>query len=182
MSGKNKGTALRNRLAAAAEKKIEGGSVSYSLSSAAAAQIRRRLWGDWIVAEHALAGESYLDRFAARTLGDLEVADLEYRAEYRFKEHLCLKFVEIRGTVAGEDGPSAYRYRLAMAGAWDLEGPGLLSIRPELGYQSTELGGALVAFKELEAQDSLVVTNFRLEEGALILEEGEDRKRLERLR
>ena len=181
MSEKKVGTALRDRLATEAGKKISGGSASYSLSSAAVSQIRRRLWGSWLVTEHTLGGEPYAEKFVGRILGDLAVEDPRYSAEYRFKEHLCLKVVEISGMAAGDEGPQAYRYRLCMASTWDLDGPGLLRIRPELGYQCTELDGSLVAFKELEAQDAVVLTGFRFESEVRVLEEGEDMKRLERM-
>jgi hypothetical protein len=51
-----------------------------------------------------------------------------------------------------------------------------------LGYQYTTLGGEIAAFKELEENKGLpVFTNFHFQEDALILEEGEDYKRLERI-
>jgi len=186
------------------EKTLHGtGGASYSLSSAAAVQIRRKLLGRWAVTEHRLGDDSYLERFVSRSLRDPALDQAEYRADYEFKEHSCLKHVEIRGSVlvqadqdpadqdqadqesADQDpadpGTEVYRYVLAMASAWDLDAPGVLVIVPELGYQRTELGGSILGFKELEGNSAPVSVSFRFEGESLILEEGDDFKRLERM-
>jgi len=154
----------------------------YTLSTAAADPLRRKLRGRWRVADHRLDGEPYLGRFAARALKGTLLADAGYEAEYEFRDGVCLKRVEISGTVAAGDGPASYRYRLRLASTWDFDGPAALAIRPELGYQCTELGGRTAAFKDLDEPPDPVVVAFRFEGDSLVLEEGEDVKVLERVR
>ena len=153
----------------------------YSLSSATAVPLKRRLRGRWAVSEHRLGDEPYLARFALRALKGVELAEPEYRAEYEFREALCIKRVEIVGSVQGADASAEYRYRLRVASSWDLDGPEHLSIRPELGYQSTELDGETAAVKDLDEAPDPVSVSFRFDGDSLVLEEGEDFKRLERL-
>ncbi len=57
-----------------------------------------------------------------------------------------------------------------------------LAIRPELGYQCTELGGQTAAFKDLDEPPDPVVVAFRFDGDSLVLEEGEGVKVLERVR
>jgi len=179
MSGNKKG--VRERLAAAAEKNLPEGAASYTISSAAAAQIRRKLYGSWVVTEHRLGDQPYIDRFVERNLRELAVEDVEYRAEYIFKDGINIKHVEISGRVPTEEGSAPYLYRLSMASVWEPVGSAQLGIRPELGYQLTELDGTVVAFKQLDGLASQVLTGFRFEGDILILEEENDYKRLERL-
>lgn len=154
--------------------KTRGG---YSLSAAAAVPLKRKLRGRWAVVEHRVGEDPYLARFAARALRGAELEDAEYRAEYEFREALCIKRVEIVGTA----GEAEYRYRLRVASTWDLDGPERLSIAPEMGYQCTELGGEPAAVKDLEEVPEPVSVAFRFDGDALVLEEGDDFKRLERL-
>ena len=154
---------------------------SYHLSAATAEPLRRKLRGRWMVVEHTLGGESYLARFVARSLKGLELLRAEYRAEYDFKDALCLKRVEISGALGEGEEETSYRYRLSVALSWDLDGNGSLTIRPELGYQSTEIGGEAAAVKELDDAGEDVLVAFRFEGSSLLLEEGDDRKVLERM-
>jgi len=179
MSGNKKG--VRERLAAAAGKNLPEGTGSYSISSAAAAQIKRKLYGSWVVTEHRLGDAPYIDRFVERNLRELAVEEVEYRAEYIFKDGISIKHVEISGQVPTAEGSAPYLYRLSMASVWEPAGSAQLGIRPELGYQRTELDGTVVAFKELGGFASQVLTGFRFEGDVLILEEEDDYKRLERL-
>ncbi len=179
MSGNMKN--VRDRLAASLGRNFGERRGSYSLSSAAAVQLKRKLIGVWTVVEHRIGDAAYVDLFVSRTLKDVNLENALYEAVYEFKDSLCIKRVSISGTVATEEGPESYVYRLSMASAWDLEGADQLGIRPELGYQATEFGGRIGAFKELDSQPSTVVTGFRFEGKILILEEGDDKKRLERI-
>lgn len=153
----------------------------YNLSSASAEPLKRRLRGRWAVAEHSIAGESYLSRFIARSLRGAELADAEYLAEYEFRDGICLKRVEIRGDLAAGEESAEYRYRLRVASTWELDGPGCLSIRAEQGYQCTELGGETAAVKDLDDPPEPVAVSFRFDGDSLLFEEGDDFKRLERL-
>ncbi len=154
----------------------------YSLSSAAADPLKRKLRGRWAVVEHVLAGDSWLSKFLSRSLRGVELTGAEYRAEYEFRDGICLKRVEIQGTLPAGDQSAEYRYRLRVASSWDLDGPEFLAIRPELGYQCTELGGEPAAVKDLDDPPDPVSVSFRFDGEALLLEEGDDFKRLVRIR
>ncbi|HCM25414.1 MAG TPA: hypothetical protein DIC34_02505, partial [Treponema sp.] len=97
---------------------------SYNLSAATAEPLRRKLRGRWTVASHEVAGEAYLGRFIARSLKGLLLRQGAYRAEYEFKDRLCLKRVEISGILGEGEESAVYRYRLGVALSWDLAGPG----------------------------------------------------------
>lgn len=175
---------LRKRITTAEARSGGGGRSSrapYNLSSAAAAPILRKLRGTWRVVEHTVGGEPYLLRHSARVLRGATLEEASYLGEYEFREGLCLKLLEIRGILAGEGGGTEYLYRLRVASTWDLDGVDSLAITPELGYQYTSLGGAPAALKELDDPRDLVYVTFRFEGSALVIEEGEDCKRLERL-
>ena len=159
----------------------QGPGAGYRVSSAASEPLKRRLRGRWMVCEHLVGGEGYLARFVSRALRGMEIEGEEYTAEYEFRESVCLKRVGIRATILSEDAGSEYYYRLRVASAWDLEGAGSLSIRPEMGYQCTELGGEPAAVKDLDEPPEPVIVAFRFEGDSLILEEGDDYKRLERV-
>jgi len=173
---------VRDRLAAQTEKRLSQGGASYSISSAARVKLVRKLLGPWAVREHLEGGQPYGERFVARIVKDTPVQGLSYRSDYDFQDTLCIKHVEILGTLHAAEGAMEYRYRMVVALVWDIAGPEQLVLRPRLGYQYTTLGGEIAAFKELEENKGLpVFTNFHFQEDALILEEGEDYKRLERI-
>jgi hypothetical protein len=171
----------RERIAASIAKDLPPDGGSYSLSSATAAPLRRALRGAWGVVFHEVQGEPFVDRFAARGLKGIALGDLSYVAVYDFKESLCVKRVDIDGVAELEDGGASYRYRQRLALSWDLEGPERLRVRPELGYQHTSLDEVPAAVKELEEAGSDLVILFRFEGDELVLEEGDDVKRLRRL-
>ncbi len=174
---------VRSRIDSAASRvSADGGArrAPYSLSAAAADPLRRRLRGSWTVVEHTVAGEPFLDRYAARALKGGTLAGGEYRSEYEFRDGLCLKLVEIVGVLATEDAEAEYGYRLRVVSSWDLDGADCLAVAPVLGYQMTSLGGQMAAVKELDEAGEAVYVSFRFDGEALVLEEGEDFKRLER--
>ncbi len=172
---------IRERVTKKMGENVQGPGAGYSVSSAVSEPLKRKLRGRWMICEHRVGTEEYLTRFVSRALRGMELEGGEYTAEYEFREGICLKRVEIRATIAGEEAGSEYYYRLRVASAWDLEGAGFLSIRPELGYQCTELGGEPAAVKDLDEPPEPVIVAFRFEGDSLVLEEGEDYKRLERI-
>lgn len=171
----------RERIAASIAKDLPPDSGGYSLSSATSVPLRRSLRGVWGVVFHEVGGESFIDRYASRSLKGIELQDVEYRAEYEFKDTLCIKRVEIDGRAELPEGSSAYSFRQRLALSWDLEGPERLRVRPEMGYQYTSFDNAPAAIKEMEASGDDLVILFRLEGNELVLEEGDDLKRLRRL-
>ncbi len=193
MAKKKSMDADRNRIAHAAALALErsasgpsdpsGGEslVEYHLSSQVADPLRRRIRGNWSVVEHRLGDQAFLDRFAERALKGLPLLEPEYRAEYVFKDGICLKRVEITGTVDLEEGSSPYAYRMRVASSWDLDGPDRLRISVEQGYQYTSLGGLPAAVLDLDEPPAPSAVSFHFEGAVLVLEEGEDIKRLERL-
>ena len=173
---------VRDRLTAQTERRFSQGIGSYSISSAARVKILRKFLGPWAVREHLEGGESYGERFVARIVKDAPVDGLTYASDYDFQDTVCVKRVEIRGSLRSEEGALEYHYKMVVALVWDIAGPEQLVLRPRLGYQYTTLGGEVVAFKELEEnKPQNVFTNFKFQEDTLILEEGEDYKRLERI-
>ncbi len=165
--------------AIARELPTDGG--GYCLSSATAVPLRRALEGPWAVVSHEVGGEPYVDRLAVRGFKGCGLRDLEYRAEYHFRGGVCVKRVDIDGLAELPEGGVPYAYRQRMALSWDLEGPERLRVRPELGYQSSALGGETAALKELDGEAAELVIGFCLEGDELVLDEGDDRKRLRRL-
>jgi len=171
----------RERIAASIARDLPPDSGGYSLSSATSVPLSRALRGVWGVVSHEVGGESFIDRYASRSLKGMELQDIEYRAEYDFKDALCIKRVEIDGRAELPEGSADYRFRQRLALSWDLEGPERLRVRPEMGYQYTSFDNVPAAVKELEATGDDLVILFRLEGDELILEEGDDLKRLRRL-
>lgn len=173
---------VRDRLTAQAERRFSQGIGSYSISSAARVKVIKKFLGPWVVREHLEGGEPYGKQFVARIVKDAPVEGLTYVSDYDFQDTLCVKHVEITGTLRSEEGALEYHYKMVVALIWDIAGPEQLLLRPRLGYQYTTLGGEVVAFKELEeAKDKSVFSNFKFQEDTLILEEGGDYKRLERI-
>lgn len=179
MKKKTDTTEARKRIDSLVSDGRRGG---YTLSTATADPLRRKLRGRWRVLDHHLAGEPYLARFASRALKGSQLSEARYDAEYEFRDGICLKRVEISGSVVAGADATEYRYRLRLASTWDFDGPSSLAILPELGYQCTELGGATAAFKDLDEPPDPVSVAFRFEGDALVLEEGDDYKLLERVR
>ncbi|MCP5454106.1 MAG: hypothetical protein H7A27_09025 [Spirochaetaceae bacterium] len=171
----------RERMAESIAMKLPADSGGYSLSAATAGPLRRALRGVWAVAFHEVGGEPFVDRVAARSLKGAALADIAYRALYDFKDSFCVKRVDIDGTAELPGGGVPYGFRQRLTLSWDLEGAERLRVRPEMGYQCTSLDGAPAAVKELEpgSDDQLIL--FRFEGDELVLEEGDDVKRLRRL-
>lgn len=171
----------RERIAESIARDLPPDAGGYSLSSATAVPLRRALRGSWGVVAHEVGGEPFVDRIATRSLKDSELADVSYGAQYEFKDSICLKRVRIDGRAELPDGSASYSFRQRQVLSWDLEGPERLRVRPEMGYQYTSLDGAPAAVKEMEAAGDDLVILFRIEGDELVLEEGDDVKRLRRL-
>ena len=171
----------RERMAEAIARSLPADGGGYYLSAATAAPLRRSLKGPWAVVSHEVSGEPYVDRLAVRGYRGYGLKDLEYRAEYHFRDGVCVKRVDIDGLAELPEGGVPYACRQRMALSWDVDGPEHLRVRPELGYQSSCLGGETASLKELEDAGSELVIRFSLEGDELVLDEGDDRKRLRRL-
>jgi len=171
----------RERIAESIANDLPSDAGGYSLSSATSVPLRRALRGAWGVVLHEVGGEPFVDRVAARGLKGAALVDVAYSARYDFKESVCLKRVDIDGRAELPEGDVAYGFRQRLALSWDLEGPERLRVRPEMGYQYTSLDEAPAAVKEMEAAGDELVILFRIEGDELVLEEGDDVKRLRRL-
>jgi len=179
---KNKTGTKEARISPALAKALGEGDGEYALSSAFANPALRRFYGEWEVAEHRVNGQSFLDRFRERTVKNLRAEDAAYLARYTFKESLCAKHILVQGTLDLPDGEADYSYRMAVALSWGLLPGGVLRVRPELGYHSSFLDGAPAAAGELNTASSAeILLKYRFEDEDLVLEEGEDYKRLRRL-
>lgn len=169
----------RDRLAASLAASLPDSGGGYEVSSAFSFPERRRLLGTWAIALHSVDGRPYVEAFAERALRGAVLVDPSYESTYDFREAICVKKVRIDGFVDLPEGKTEYAYRLSMALSWEL-GRGFLTVRPELGYQSTSLGGAPAAVKELPAAGERIRIGYRFESAQLLLEEGSDFKRLDR--
>ena len=172
-------TEERDRLAASLASSLGGKGGGYQVSSAFSLPERRRFLGLWSVVEHEVEGRDYLDIFAATALRGAALEDPAYICSYDFRDSVCVKRVRIDGAADLGGGKAEFSYRLSIAISWEI-GKGVLVVRPELGYQSTSLGGKPAAVGELAAQGEATRIAYRFEDGSLFLEEGGDRKRLVR--
>ncbi len=154
----------------------EGG---YELSAAFSTPERRRISGLWTVVEHRAGGRPYVEAFAEKALRGAPLRGASYACAFDFRESVCVKRARISGIAELPDGPVDYLFAMSVAISWEL-GRGCLLVRPEMGYQTTSLGGAPAAVKELAASGALSRVAYRFEEGRLVLEEEDDLKLLER--
>ena len=171
----------RELIAESIARQLPPDSGGYSLTSVTSAPLGRALRGAWGVVSHEVGGEPFVVRLATRSLKGAELSDIAYSAQYEFKEAICLKRVDIDGRAELPEGGVAYSSRQRLVLSWELEGPERLRGRPELGYQYTSLDDAPAAVKELDASGDDLVILFKLEGDELVLEEGDDVKRLRRL-
>jgi hypothetical protein len=176
---KDRGSESLGKLANSIAASLPDSGGEYQLSTAFSAPERRRFLGPWAIALHTVGGRPYVEAFAERALRDAALIDPTYRATYDFRESLCVKKLRISGLVDLPEGRTEYDYRMSMAISWEL-GRGFLLVRPELGYQSTSLGGAPAAVKEFDSSGDSIKILYRFEDASLILEEGSDFKRLDR--
>jgi hypothetical protein len=167
----------RDRLAASLASSLRGQGGDYQVSSAFSAPERRRFLGLWSIAEHLVEGRDYLEIFAATAIRGAALAEPSYLCSYDFREAVCVKRVRIEGIAELPEGRTQYSYRMSVAISWSI-GRGCIFVRPELGYQSTSLGGKSAAVKELAAQGESSRIAYRFQGEDLVLEEGTDLKRL----
>jgi hypothetical protein len=176
---KKKALPERERLAASLFASLPDAGGNYEVSTAFSAPERRKLLGPWLVAEHQVGGKPYLECFAASSLRGATLLSPSYVAVYDFRDSLCVKKVHIEGQLELRGALTEYSYRMSMAISWQL-GRGFILVRPELGYQSTSLGGETVAVKEFDSLGGDMRLTYCFEGESLVLEEGQDRKVLRR--
>ena len=169
----------RERLAASLAASLPNSGGDYQVSSAFSSSARRRLLGVWTVVEHMVEGQPYIESFTASALHGATLMEPSYVATYDFREAICVKRVQVNGFIDLADGRTEYSYRMSMAISWEL-GRGSLTVRPELGYQTTSLGGKPAAVKEFGSGGEKSRMQCRFDGEYLILEEDKDVKRLKR--
>jgi hypothetical protein len=169
----------RDRLAAYLADSLPDSGGGYEVSSAYTAPERKRLLGLWSIEEHLVEGRPYVEIFAERAMKGAGILEPVYASVYDFRDSICVKRVRISGLAELPEGRTEFLYSMSVAISWEL-GRGVLLVRPELGYQSTSLGGQIAAVKELAASGELSRIAYRLEGGSLFLKEGNDSKRLAR--
>ena len=169
----------RDRLASSLASSLPTTGGGYQISSAFSAPLRRRFLGEWVIGEHTVDGRPFIESFALGALRGAALLEPAYASVYDFREALCVKRVRIGGIVELPEGRVEYLYRLSVAISWEL-GRGFLTVRPELGYQSTSLDGQPAAVKELPTAGESARIAYRFEGETLVLEEGADLKRLTR--
>lgn len=177
----NKGKKEKDRLAASLATNLPDSGGGYMVSAAFLAPEQRRLVGLWSVSDHLVEGRPYLEHFAENALRGAVLVEPVYTAFYEFKPSICVKRVEISGLVEVESGRSDYSFRMSVAISWDL-GRGFILVKPELGYQTSSLGGVPAAVRELAASGDESRIAYRFEDGVLVLEEGSDLKRLHKVK
>ena len=169
----------RDRLAFSLASSLPDSGGGYEISAAFTAPERRRILGEWTIAEHLVDGVPYIELFSRTAVRDAALLDGVYISIYDFREYVCVKRVRIRGLVELAGGRVEYLYSMSLAISWEL-GRGYLTVRPELGYQSTSLDGKMAAVKELPSSGERTRVGYRFEGEALVLEDGADFKRLTR--
>ena len=176
---KNRRPDERDRLAASLAASLPNSGGDYQVSSAFSSSARRRFLGVWSVDEHTVDGLPFVESFAASALRGAVLFDSSYVATYDFREAICVKQLRIDGLIDLVDGRTQYSYRMSVAISWEL-GRGFLTVRPELGYQTTSLGGKPAAVKEFGSGGEKNRISYRFDSEFLILEEAQDVKRLKR--
>ena len=172
---------LRKNLSPVLQQVLGSGGGEYEPSFAFAEHELRRLLGGWTVTQHEIGGQSYLDLFRARQAPTLMPDSATYTAVYIFKRQLCLKRVRIEGFLERDGTGLDFLYTMAVALSWEVGAPGQLRAVPEIGYQSSRIGGAPAGVSELSlAAAAQISIAYRFEGDDLIFQEGEDSKRLRR--
>jgi hypothetical protein len=166
---KNKGPAARY-----------SGDTGYEYSSSCIIPLARHLQGTWKIIEHTVGGIPYIDRFCAATFKDTVPDNLVYEATYEFQHNLCVKRVSITGMVNLGGTPSSYEYRMSAVLICEMK-RSVLHALPVQGYQITSINGKPVAVKELPPSTDRITISFHFDDEALVLVDGDDRKRLVKL-
>ena len=177
-----KGNKDRERIASevgASLAELQDSGADYGLSSAFSEPERRRLLGPWEVLDHSVGGKPYVEDFARRFLPGGTLRDPSYECAYDFCGGICVKRLRVSGVAELPDGPAEYLCATGLALSWEL-GRGCILARAELGYRSVYLDGAPASVQELSLPGSVCRISYRLEGGLLVLEEGDDAKRLGR--
>ena len=74
---------------------------------------------------------------------------------------------------------TSFDFRMNVALSWELK-PGTLNALPMLGYQYTSIDGKPAAVKDLPPMDTWIIMPLRFEDDIMILEDGNDVKKLGR--
>jgi hypothetical protein len=138
-----------------------------------------RLAGIWTVLDHTVGGVPYPEYFAAHTFRDNPPAHLDYHATYEFTHNLCIKRVMLHGDIPVDGEKASYDYRMNVVLTWDISRESL-NVQPVLGYQYSSLDGQPTAVRDLPSTGERIQIGFRFEDGMLILEDGNDIKKLQR--
>jgi len=183
MSSRIDGSEDLSRAAASLRSRPEAaGKSDYEISTALAMPSRRRLMGRWEVQEHLVGGRPFLELFVSQQLKGAGLVDGLYAASYEFRENICIKKVSIDGLLPSSEGEIVYEYRLAVALSWRPGRGKSLIVTPEIGYQMSMLDGKPAACKDLPTSGEEQCLSWRYEGKDLVLEEGEDRKLLRKVR
>jgi len=154
-------------------------SSNYEYSAAYFTSKEKQIIGLWKVIEHTVDGVPYSEVFCANTFRDINAENVGYEATYEFSQNLCVKRVLLYGDLDISGKKTSFDFRMNVALAWELK-PGALSVRPVLGYQYTSIDGKPAAVKDLPPTDAWISMPFRFEEEFMILEDGNDVKKLGR--
>lgn len=152
----------------------------YEYSTAYLTPITKQIIGRWKVIEHLADGRSWPEAFCASTLRDIPVSHIDYDAVYDFSRNLCVKKVKIHAELELSGNTSIYEYRMNVALSWELK-PGIILAQPVLGYQYSSIDSKPAAVKDLPPTAELISLSVRFEDEFMILEDGTDRKKLERV-
>ncbi len=166
---------LTSSIARSLENTSIAGTADYEYSATYTAPKRKELLGKWKITKHTIGDQSFLDTFLATTWKALKTEHAEYHCEYEFLEHECIKRMYIS---AFSDGRHL-EYRLTMVLLWTLKGD-VLSVEPLIGYQCSLSDGTPVAIRELSPGRDSIKTALHLDQGSLILIDGDDRKEMEK--
>ncbi len=136
---------------------------------------REKLFGKWHVIEHKINDEDYLKLFVRTRFRDFELKDGIYEAEYEFKDRVCLKKMEVRGSLIQKEVEPAeeipYYYRVCLTITYQVKDAGILEVILESGYLYYRIGEEIPVIKDLIADGKPSLIDMHYLESNLILEE-----------
>lgn len=182
MSGKmkNKLAEMTDAIAGSLNPENSPGQGDYTYSAVYTVPKTKQILGLWQVLEHTVGGVPFLDDHFASTFADINAEETGYEATYEFTSNFCIKRVFIYGKLELGEETSDYEYRMNVVLSWEVKSSGI-SVHPVLGYQFSSIDGKPVVVKELPPNNNWLTLAVRTEENYLIIEDGDDRKKLGRI-
>ncbi len=97
-----------------------------------------------------------------------------------WRQNICIKKVTIYCELDLSEKTSIYEFRMNVVLSWELKSA-TIQVRPVLGYQYSILDGKPAAVRDLPETNAWMSLTVRFEDECMILEDGTDFKKLERI-